>query len=485
MLLVFCYKAEFEPSLEQKESAFKAFFETEEVVGIWNQYFERKLEEGSVPLTISEARKLVSSVIYRIDWRELTPKHGPGAVYPPRKPEHKSRFLDMYRSIQEFYPYDQFFYGLPSFWEDIMVNESRGKVREVEHIVCSLTCVPKDSRGPRLICVHPAESIWIQQGQRELLERAISRHRLAGKAIRFDDQTVNQEQARLSSISRDLVTLDLREASDRIGMSLVSYLFGSASRYLECSRAVAVHANSSIKPLHKFAPMGNCLTFPVQSLVFWALVRSGIKCRYGIDCDDIYVFGDDILFPSKYYDGALYGLCLAGLLPNMSKTFRHGSFRESCGMDAYKGHSVTPHRIRVRGLNSVSDANSICTLAKAMRVDGYTVVPAYLYAQVRKWAGWLPLGNNLHTQGLYEYVPSFVSLLKYEPSLRYAKGLQRWETRVRLVKCGTCTAPVDDWYHLQDSLLSLARKAGALSERGTEYPSYYGEQLVNRWTPCA
>jgi hypothetical protein len=31
-------------------------------------------------------------------------------------------------------------------------------------IEAKLIAVPKDSRGPRLICVHPAESIWIQQG---------------------------------------------------------------------------------------------------------------------------------------------------------------------------------------------------------------------------------------------------------------------------------------------------------------------------------
>lgn len=476
--LVFCYKAEFEPSTEQIVSSERSFRDVDLDVGLWDAWFNS--QDTKEPLFRS-ARSIVGSVIYRINWRDLIPSHGPGAVFPSRIPSEKSCFSVYYNSICQLYPYDQYFCGLYSFWNSTMV-ENDHLIESKDDIVCRLTAVPKDSRGPRLICVHPAESIWIQQGQRRLLEGAISRSPI-GPFINFKDQTVNGQMALKSSLSREYCTLDLKDASDRISLGLVRYLFGGAYQFLASTRAShVVYSDNRVEKLYKFAPMGNCLTFPIESLVFYSLVRASIRCQYGIDCVNIYVFGDDIVFPSKYATGVLKSIERAGLVPNLQKTFVHGFFRESCGVDAYRGTNITPYRMKVHNTDSYSALISLCDLAKRLRLGGYEFTSSFIYSSVRKVLGKLHLSNNPDTQGIFEYVSSLSTLFYNESSIRFNRHLHRWETRVLLVQ-GLLEGPhKDDWYHLQDSLLSLELSSKPNRDRRTEYPVPYRARPTYGWT---
>lgn len=483
-VLVFCYKAEFEPTDEQLRTAEMQFIETDESIRVWDDMFLNS-DHGSKSAFFRTVRRIVSHVIYKVDWSNVTPSHGPGAVYPSRKPWKKSSFSVIYEKLQQLYPYDQFFCGLYSFWVQTMV-ESDSKIVEKSLIECALTAVPKDSRGPRLIAVHPAEAIWIQQGQRRQLERAITKH--LSRNISFQDQTVNGGLALLASANREYCTLDLKEASDRLSNKFVEFLFGGAFKFISASRADVVRLlDKRVHVLEKFAPMGNCLTFPVQSLIFFSIVQASIECCHGTNCDDIYVFGDDIVFPSKYYDCVLRGLVRSGLIPNASKTFKTGFFRESCGVDAYRGTNVTPHRMKVHRIESYSDLVSICTLAKAMRVAGYDHCASYMYSVVRKRCTLLGkvlhLTNNVDAQGIHEYVSDLRTVILYERSLRYNSNLQRYETRNLLVRGLTIKAPIDDWYHLQDSLLRLTHMGDMISDRRTEYPVPYRTRPTYGWTP--
>jgi len=57
---------------------------------------------------------------------------------------------------------------------------------------------------------------------------------------------------------------------------------------------------------------------------------------------EVRVFGDDIIIPADGWvvlQGVLRHL---GFQVNQSKTFASGRFRESCGLDAFDGHDVTP-----------------------------------------------------------------------------------------------------------------------------------------------
>jgi hypothetical protein len=484
-LLVFGYKAEFEPTKDQLHEAQSAFEGANQGVAVWNSNFK---SYDVCPAMFREARRLVGYVIGRADWSRIVPSHGPGAVFPRSDPCDKGQF-DVYTPIEEYYPYDSNFNCVHNLGMDDLLST------RVTHdkIVCKMVAVPKDSRGPRLICVHPKESVWIQQGQRHTLEKLITTNSLTSGKINFTDQTINGKLALSSSSDREYCTLDLKEASDRIGIELVKYLFGAhASKYLCATRASHVKLlDGRLVELQMFAPMGNCLTFPVESLVFWSLVRAGILSKYGHNCTDVYVFGDDIIFPTRYFEGAINGLIRAGLIPNIGKTFKDGFFRESCGVDAYHGKDVTPLRCKVKGIFSYSDAESVCDLAKRLRIAGFCDTSAYLYSAVSRKFGRLSLTNNLDCQGLVEYVDyDFGKLLRYEDLVSFNKKTHVWQVPIRRRARTTEVFASHAWWHVQDSLLSLIRKDQGIttehafgefrlidSERGLQYPTPNGERL--------
>lgn len=483
-LLLFCYKVEHEPSKQQLQEAQAGFEETDEIVGVWNQHFK---SADTRSFTFREARNIVGRVIYRANWQEIVPSHGPGGIFPTRLPHEKSRFCTIYQKIQQHYPADQYFCGIPSFWDDHFVHEKLGRIAELDDITAKITAVPKDSRGPRLICVHPAEAIWIQQGLRNVLESCIERSPLTRDRISFTDQTVNGRLALESSKTGYLCTLDLKEASDRMGTELVRYLLGDyVYELLSCCRATRLRLlDGRVILLNKWVPMGNALCFPVQSLLFYSLVRAGIRCRYGVNCDDIYVFGDDILFPSQYYEGAIGALVSAGLVPNIGKTFRKGPFRESCGVDAYNGIDVTPLRLKKADVNLVEHAVALCELASRLRRRGFEHCSASIYETVANRWGRLPYSNNPDGSGLYEYVDrDFAWLLTYEKACRFRQAHHKWAVRYRMLKSSQVAISKGDWYHLQDSLLRLTRMGEGLSDRGTVYSDPYRVRLTYGWSDC-
>lgn len=492
-LLLFCYKIEIEPTHEQLQEAQKAFEDSERGVEHWEAWFAANTASNQANRCspfFTYARQIVGYVIGRIDWSTIVPCHGPGAVYPPCMPHDKSNFRTIYTTIEPHYPFTEYFCALPSYWWDHLVL-GEPEMRESDTIECHLVAVPKDSRGPRLICVHPKESVWIQQGCRQSLERAISAPNSPCHGyINFHDQGVNGRLALKASIDREFVTLDLKEASDRMSCELVRHLFGDfAYNKISCSRATSVTLlDDRVMLLRKWAPMGNALTFPVQSLVFYSLVRSGIMCRYGVNCSDIYVFGDDILFPRKFWDGAVNGLVRGGFIPNMDKSFRHGFFRESCGVDAYHGIDVTPLRLRSLDPSSGSGALSMCVLAKALDKRGYLLTSDFLYRLVQQAWGRLPISNNPNAQGLHRYEECDLGkLLLYEKSLRFNLRFHKWQTRILLVSGVSSHAPKCGWYHIQDSLLSLERHYVPIKERtgGLEYAVPHRERLKRGWTDVA
>jgi hypothetical protein len=332
--------------------------------------------------------------------------------------------------------------------------------------------------------VHPAESIWIQQGQRQVLEAAISDHPLTKGKINFTDQTVNGKMALLSSETREFVTLDLKEASDRLSPLLIQYLLGeTVYGWLSCSRANKVKLlDGRVIDLQKWAPMGNALTFPVQSLVFWCLVYASIVSKYGDNCTEIYVFGDDIIYPSKYHRGVLEYLVASGLVPNTAKTFVRGFFRESCGVDAYHGEDVTPLRVKADNVNSIENIVSILSLAKRMRLRKYECCATFLYSLVRDKLGKLPKNNDPECQALVEYVDKdWVSLMVSE-NVRFNRRFHTWGYPALLVTTPQERVSMGDWYHLQDSLIRLAHMRLEISDRGTVYPLPYRTRLKYGWT---
>lgn len=492
-LLLFGYKAEEPYNEDQLTKAVSAFVACDEGLSALREYFIYSCRHSG---PIVEARKLVSRVISRANFSDITPSHGPGAVYPSCAMWDKSDFRTVYSGIEEYYPY--FDYFAPQGANLFNYIDHATHLEQVSSIRAKLVAVPKDSRGPRLICVHPKEAVWIQQGIRQVLERAITQHPLTRGKIVFDDQTTNQGLAIQGSLDGSYATLDLKDASDRLEESVVEYLFGAHYRYFKSCRADTIQLpTGGVMPLNKYAPMGNATVFPVQSLCFWAMVTAGVHARFGSNATpDVHVFGDDIIVRSEYAECARETLIRFGLVPNQSKCFHKGSFRESCGADAYKGIIVTPLRLkRYRG-SSYSTLESLCDLAARLRRAGYEFSSSYMYSYVRStlrthWNRILPLCNDPHGSGLYEWVrmDPFRAMSYNPPSFtRWNRSYHRWEVRTFQRHTAKRYVVNHDWYHVLDGLLGanlrpIAIRLESDNSDGLYYPDPRRNRLQCGWTP--
>lgn len=444
------------------------------------------------PRLVVEASRLVRYVLRHTDLRDLSRgagtlcSHGPGATYPKSLHHDRSCFRAMYSSIQSIWPMDAWF-SLPGFWyEDYVLSDP--DITCYDKIRCSLVFVPKDSRGPRTICVHPKEAIWIQQGIRRKLEIAISNDCLTKQSIRFDDQSYNQRLAYEASLSRSFCTLDLSDASDRISLDLITDIFGDMAKYLIACRAdVADLDDGSSLVLRKYAPMGNATTFPIESIVFWALALAAIRLSgQAIRPDEVIVFGDDIIVPTSAYDCVIQALESVGLLVNRDKSFARGFFRESCGVDAWKGFNVTPVRLKRYDPHHPEGAAAICSSAHRAATYGFRQVASFLYRSVSAHTNITVIDSDRYEGLTYiqgdcpdlevHYPKSFIK------KRRWNSNYQCQEQLVRRVHSRSYRPKVDARWHLFDS---LQRLNSAEVTESLQYASPYRVTSTYGWAPCA
>jgi hypothetical protein len=187
--------------------------------------------------------------------------------------------------------------------------------------------------------------------------------------------------AKLGSLTGELATLDLSEASDRVTVQHVEDLLARWPLLREAVMAVrstkaAVpgrfkHDPVRVVPLLKYASMGSALCFPIEALVFTTTVFVGVEQALNrpLTHRDIQslvgkvrVFGDDIIVPTEYVQAVVQALESYGFRVNRSKSFWTGKFRESCGGDYYAGTDVTPVRVRRKFPVTRQDADEVISL---------------------------------------------------------------------------------------------------------------------------
>lgn len=97
-----------------------------------------------------------------------------------------------------------------------------------------------------------------------------------------------------------------------------------------------------------FATMGNPLTFPLQTLVFWAFLEACTDicaCENDLPRDELLYcssFGDDGIVDSRVLGTVQKYATWLNWKLNLDKSFYEGGFRESCGGDYYCGRMVRP-----------------------------------------------------------------------------------------------------------------------------------------------
>lgn len=205
-----------------------------------------------------------------------------------------------------------------------------------------LSFVPKNWKTDRTIGVAPMGNLYCQLGIGELISRRLKR---AGIDIR--NQTNNQRAARdasnhVGSYGDSYVTLDLSMASDTVSRTLVRYLLPEGwYEMLNCTRtACTLLPDGSSARVHKFSAMGNGFTFPLETLIFFALSQAVMSVT--AHRNRIWVYGDDIIVPRGSALLLTEVLRWCGFTVNTEKSFYHGDFYESCGTDYLRGVPVRP-----------------------------------------------------------------------------------------------------------------------------------------------
>lgn len=215
---------------------------------------------------------------------------------------------------------------------------------------CSRTVfVPKTATKLRTISMEPAALQYIQQGVMHALYAYIKRHPYLGYHVKLSDQGQNQHEACVGSRFGVAGTLDLSAASDSVSWSLVKSTFQSVPslfKWLSATRSRETLMPDGIRlQLKKFAPMGSALCFPIQCILFSAVVERSLRraARRATRFEPFWsVYGDDIIVPSHIYEAVINDLESLGFTVNTSKSYNTGVYRESCGKEYYAGKDITP-----------------------------------------------------------------------------------------------------------------------------------------------
>jgi len=410
----------------------------------------RRISAPTPELVTREARILLSNLFgfnevdrTCFDPTNIIPSHGPGVVATKQQLWSKFRFSNVSGRITSAYPLDAYFYA--SLGHVCDRQDSMDRISDSD-LSARVILVPKDSRGPRLISCEPVDFQWVQQGLGRAIVNWVETNPLTKWNVFFTNQQPNQCGSLLGSKTGAYSTLDLNEASDRVSVDLVRLLFPPhIYEFLAACRSLStVLPDGRVIELRKFAPMGSSLCFPILALTIWALLAAGAP-----DADTregILVYGDDVIVPTAYAENAMIILESFGLKINRDKSCTKGFFRESCGVDAFKGINVTPVRIRT-------------VWSSTPRPDVYT--------------SWIAYANSFYDRQCYETYDLIVSELVRIygpipgdelgltcPSLRVTpigmrplrqrtnRALQKLEYRCWVSKSPVITKVIDGWLML-------------------------------------
>jgi hypothetical protein len=432
---------------------------------------------------VREARIALARVFSAFDCINIVPRHGPGVVAIKQTLEDKFRWTNVSRRITDLYPFDAYFCASLGHVCDTYTKFSQLGDKDSP---ARVLLVPKDSRGPRLISCEPVDFQWVQQGLSRAIVERVEKHPLTKGFVNFTDQETNRRLAFNASIDGKYSTLDLKEASDRVHLELVRLLFPEEiTLFLEgCrSRSTVLPDNKELE-LQKFAPMGSALCFPIMALTIWSLLVG-----YAPDADtrkSIYVYGDDVIVPSGYAASAMAILELFGLKINHDKSCTQGFFRESCGMDAFRGVDVTPVRFRtVMGQSpSPSIYTSWISYANSLWDRGMTET----YNEIVGWLvsiyGPIPGEDLFHTNPNLdkEKRESSFPCLRQSPfgktsfPHRWNFDLQRLEFRVRVLKSPSIQREFCGWSKLLRYFTEGARQPAGSTYGSTKVPSVFQQK---------
>lgn len=488
--IVYAFKKVLLPCTKQKDKA-----AVDEFAQIEHE-LQRPMPPEDIEDFILVARVLWDSVFHRDfdPYVDTCPKHGPGATAEGISGNQKYLHKSWHDRLEPFFPLIETAYANAgaSFSKEVL---DVTVVTEEQELPVKVTLVPKTLRGPRVIAIEPVCMQYTQQALSKYIIDILESDRLTRGHVNFHDQSINQRLAMTASRDKSLATIDLSSASDRVPLSLAARMFDGnpdlRDAILACRSTRARLPNGDILPLSKFASMGSALCFPVESMYFYTLCVGAQLKRHNLPVTyrniykvsrSVYVYGDDIIVPTdaaaftidylqKYY-------CKVGA----TKSHWKGSFRESCGVDAYDGVLITPvyvRRLPPDGKRAADALISWTSTASQFYRKGYWRTAERMYNAVEEILGKLPYLSPRST-GLGRF-----SFLQRRTIGRWNPKLMRYEVRAYVPSAAYRSDRIDGEPALLKSLLHVqAVLDGECDSKHLERSARHGvAALKRRWIP--
>jgi len=390
-----------------------------------------------VPPGFARAATWISKELGHYDPDTWKCKHGPGAISRPDfLLRSKYEWTSWSNRLEKRFPIADHGFHSHSSWASWASGDTEFCNAEPRSTVC---LVPKTFSGRRLIAAEPGEHMFIQQSMLRFFmcrtaESALSRF------ADFRDQSRNRTLCRSGSETSTLATVDLSAASDTVATWHVEELFRSNPKLLShlCAARTRFlvqdvsHDRPEESSLHMYATSGNATTFPVETLVFLAVALS--VCAEVLQCDykslegKVSVFGDDIIIPVECRSSFEYWMSRMGFRINVAKSYFEGNFRESCGLDAFKGVDVSPFYLR--GWYSRDNASSLPRMVSAYNnalKSGLFHTCEAIRLTLPRGLPWAP-SSSLDESSLKTFIPRPAS-----HPIRWNAAYQRYERRSPLV----------------------------------------------------
>jgi len=207
---------------------------------------------------------------------------------------------------------------------------------EIHHGV--MCFVLKNAKTHRIIIKQPPLNTLVQSALGDEMARKLKRN-----GIDITDQGINKSLAQLGSLTGELCTLDLVDASGRIAIAIPNLLLPWEWSFMlgttRVGKACLPGQSQRDTPftLQHFSGMGDGCTFPLETLIFWSLASSVAEDGF------VSVYGDDIVCKSRDVQRIMRLFQIFGFEVNVKKSFWTGPFRESCGGDYLSGMDIRPY----------------------------------------------------------------------------------------------------------------------------------------------
>lgn len=331
--------------IDKEQVAFEAFLLSEAGCkrindAILNNQFA--VTDGDAARILFYAQRKIADILGEAPKiRDLQPSFGPGAVVTTKKKTSARHKLSVPPSISRCS------LGL-------LFQMSKGVLRwhdafgyRTDVVAAELRFVTKNYKTDRAIVLPTSLTGMYQRA----LGRFMKERALRNEGIDlFGGQQRQRELARISSLTGENATVDLKGASDSIAHMLVAELFPLPwFELFDQLRDDRVKYRDTVIELEKISSMGCGFTFELETILFYALAYGIARCfDIPIHRKSISVYGDDIIVPTALARKIVDWFPYFGFQLNVEKTFIDGPFRESCGGDYVSGLDVRPFFIRNR-----------------------------------------------------------------------------------------------------------------------------------------